>query len=310
MEETNVISVPTGAINGTLSHAIAPNAAKLAAVTVIASLPVRLPKRGTISEGVCSNISVAKDFTFMDLVGQGNPAARRENRSGSGLDAGGFTMVVLLVVMAIMAVGASALLPTWRQQAIRENEEELIFRGNQYARALVLYARKNNNILPANIDVLYTGKFLRKKYKDPITGEDFGLTGAGQPPGAAGRGSLGSGRASTAGSASGRGGQFIGAIQGFYSTSTDTSIRTYREQTRYIDWPFTVQTAQMMMGLPFGRGPNNGRPGGDQGRPTPPVRGGGPADGRGGPVGGRGLQIPPPGRGAPPPQGRRGGGGL
>ena len=190
----------------------------------------------------------------MDLVGQGSSGAVRIKRAGSGLDAAGFTMVVLLVVMAVMAVGMAALLPTWRQQAIRENEEELIFRGNQYARSLVLYARKNNNLLPANIDVLYTGKFLRKKYKDPITGEDFGMMGPGQPPGAAGRGSLGAGRASTAGSASGRGTQIIGSIQGFYSTSTDTSIRKYREQTRYIDWPFTVQTAQMMMGLPFGGG--------------------------------------------------------
>jgi type II secretory pathway pseudopilin PulG len=233
------------------------------------------------------------------------------------LDAGGFTMVVLLVVMAVMAIGASALLPTWRQQAIRESEEELIFRGNQYARALVLYARKNNNLLPANIDVLYTGKFLRKKWKDPITGEDFGMMGPGQPPGAAGRGSLGSGRASTAGSASGRGTQVVGSIQGFYSTSTDTSIRKYQEQTRYIDWPFTVQTAQMMMGLPAGRGRNAGPFGGDQGRQGGPTRGG-PGDGgrAGGPVGGRGgVQVPPgrTGGGQSPPAGapviRRGGGG-
>jgi type II secretory pathway pseudopilin PulG len=240
------------------------------------------------------------------------------------LDAAGFTMVVLLVVMAVMAVGTAALLPTWRQQAIRENEEELIFRGNQYARALVLYARKNNNLLPANIDVLYTGKFLRKKYKDPITGEDFGLMGPGQPPGSAGRGSLGSGRASTAGSASGRGTQVIGSIQGFYSTSTDTSIRVYQQQQRYIDWPFTVQTAQMLMGLPAGRGRNAGPFGGDQGRQGGP-RGGGPTPGRGpdGGLGGRGgmppdgrgggLQVPPGGRGGgpqAPPVGRGGRGGL
>ena len=90
-------------------------------------------------------------------------------------------MVVLLIVMAVMAVGMTTLLPTWRQQAIREKEEELIFRGNQYARALVLYSRKNNNLLPANIDVLYDGKFLRRKRKDPITGEVFGLLPAGQP---------------------------------------------------------------------------------------------------------------------------------
>jgi type II secretory pathway pseudopilin PulG len=225
------------------------------------------------------------------------------------LDAGGFTMVVLLVVMAIMAVGASALLPTWRQQAIRENEEELIFRGNQYARALVLYARKNNNLLPPNVEVLYTGKFLRKKYKDPITGEDFGLTGPGQPPGSTGRGSLGSGRATQPGSASGRGTMVVGSIQGVYSTSTDTSIRVYRDQQRYVDWPFTVQTAQALMGRANVPRPPDGR-GGDNGRSGGPIRGGGPADGRSAGPGSRGLQVPPGGRAVPlPPQGRRGGGG-
>ena len=249
----------------------------------------------------------------MDLVGQGNLVAERENRSGSGLDAGGFTMVVLLVVMAVMAVGASALLPTWRQQAIRENEEELIFRGNQYARALVLYARKNNNLLPPSVEVLYTGKFLRKKYKDPITGEDFGTTGPGQPPPAAGRGNLGSGRASTPPPSSGRGGtQTLGSIHSFFSTSTDTSIRRYQDQTRYIDWPFNVQTAQQRMGAATGNRSN---------APVSPARGGpgrgGSGDGaRGAPVGGRGgVQLPPgrSGGGQPPPAGapagRRGGGG-
>ncbi|HUR22032.1 MAG TPA: hypothetical protein VMZ90_14550 [Vicinamibacterales bacterium] len=250
----------------------------------------------------------------MDLVGQGNRAAAPENRAGSGLDAGGFTMVVLLVVMAVMAIGTAALLPTWRQQAIRENEEELIFRGNQYARAVVLYARKNNNMLPADIDVLYTGKFLRKKYKDPITQEPFGLLAAGQPPGSAGRGVLGNGRASAAGS--GRGQVVIGSIQGVYSTSSDTSIRVYQNQQRYIDWPFTFQTAQLRMGQVTGRGltPGDGLRSGNPARGGPPT-----GPGRGGiqvPPGGRGggIQIPPgggrTGGGQPPPIGRGGRGGV
>jgi type II secretory pathway pseudopilin PulG len=124
----------------------------------------------------------------MYLEGQGCSGPKRvSSRPHTRFDDGGFTMVVLLVVMAVMAVGMTAMLPTWRQQAIREKEEELIFRGNQYARALVLYSRKNNNLLPANIDVLYEGKYLRKKWKDPITNADFGLLPAGQPANA-GRG--------------------------------------------------------------------------------------------------------------------------
>ncbi|NQW02781.1 MAG: hypothetical protein HQ485_02000 [Acidobacteria bacterium] len=239
-------------------------------------------------------------------------------------------MVVLLVVMAVMAIGMSALLPTWRQQAIREQEEELIFRGNQYARALVLFSRKNNNLLPPDIDVLYTGRYLRKKYKDPITGEDFGLMPAGQPAGAAGRGSGAGGQQGGQNQTGGRGQtgqqsgfgaptgtQVVGSIQGVYSTSTDASIRIYQNQERYIDWPFTVQTAQLLMGVARGggaggRGGNQGGANGQGGDGGPGgVRVGGP--GRGG-APGRGVGQPPAGgtgRGAAPPTtvGGRGRGG-
>lgn len=64
-------------------------------------------------------------------------------------------------------------LPAWRHQAQREKEAELIFRGQQYARAIGLYQRKLAGSFPPNIDVLVEQRFLRKKYKDPITGEDF-----------------------------------------------------------------------------------------------------------------------------------------
>jgi type II secretory pathway pseudopilin PulG len=265
----------------------------------------------------------------MELGGQGYRNARRLSlRPCSELDAQGFTMVVLLVVMAIMAIGMSALLPKWGQQNLREKEEELIFRGNQYARALVLYSRKNGNTLPSNIDVLYTGKYLRKKYKDPITGEDFGLLAAGQPPGTAGRGApsgqqgtgqqgtgrgsqtSGAGRGST-GMGAPSGTQIVGQIQGVYSKSTDTSIRVYQNQQRYIDWPFTIQMAQLMMGRGVGpgvqQGPGRGDGRGDgRGNPTGLGRG----DGRGGNPG-RGIGPPggQPGRGGPGPGGQPGRGG-
>lgn len=331
VEATSVITVPAGAVNGTLSHAAAPSATTAASAMLLPKLPAQELRLEGSGEGVCSNMRVAKDFTFMDLVGQGCSDANRLRRSASGLDARGFTMVVLLVVMAVMAIGTAALLPTWRQQAIREQEEELIFRGNQYARALVLYSRKNSNLLPANIDVLYTGKYLRKKYKDPITGDEFGLLPAGQPPGAAGRGSLGGAPPSQSGGRSGgvgatpqggrgapSGTQIVGSIQGVYSKSTNTSIRVYQNQQRYIDWPFTVQTAQLMMGLArgIGAGGQPGRAGGDGGRGGPGgARGVGPGTGGARGVGspGRGVQPGPAGRGgaAPPtPVGGRGRGGL
>ena len=72
-----------------------------------------------------------------------------------------------------MAVLMSALLPVWSHMATREKEEELIFRGKQYARAIGLFQRKFANTAPPTIDVLVEQRFLRKKYKDPITNDDF-----------------------------------------------------------------------------------------------------------------------------------------
>jgi type II secretory pathway pseudopilin PulG len=82
-------------------------------------------------------------------------------------------MAALLVGLSIMAVVMSAALPVWSQHMKREREEELIWRGNQYARAVGLFQRKFANTFPPTIDILVEQRFLRKKYKDPITNEDF-----------------------------------------------------------------------------------------------------------------------------------------
>jgi len=82
-------------------------------------------------------------------------------------------MAALLVGMTIMAIFMSMALPAWRTAAQREKEAELIFRGQQYARAIVLFQRKYANTFPPNVQILLDGHFLRKKYKDPITDGDF-----------------------------------------------------------------------------------------------------------------------------------------
>ena len=84
-------------------------------------------------------------------------------------------MAALLVAMSVMAVFMTIALPVWNTQAQREKEAELVFRGEQYARAVMLYQRKFANALPPSVDVLLNDRYLRKKYKDPITGGDFQL---------------------------------------------------------------------------------------------------------------------------------------
>jgi type II secretory pathway pseudopilin PulG len=84
-------------------------------------------------------------------------------------------MAALLVGLSVLAVLMTMALPVWTHYAKREKEEELIWRGQQYARAIGLFQRKYANTFPPNLQVLLDQKFLRKKYKDPITNDDFML---------------------------------------------------------------------------------------------------------------------------------------
>jgi type II secretory pathway pseudopilin PulG len=89
----------------------------------------------------------------------------------NGVD--GYAMAALLVALAIMSLVWTMAIPAWRTMVQREKEAELIFRARQYAHAITLYQRRFANAFPPSVDVLVQQKFLRKKYKDPITGQDF-----------------------------------------------------------------------------------------------------------------------------------------
>src|SRR4026209_1997287 len=132
------------------------------------------------------------------LIHMGLPGQPMPGRSQRGA-----AMVALLVAMGIMAIMMTVVMPVWKHAAQREKEEELVFRGLQYAHAIGLFSRKYANAFPPTIDVLVEQRFLRKKFKDPITNEDFlpltagqgapGAAGAQAASGAAGRGGAGRG---------------------------------------------------------------------------------------------------------------------
>ncbi len=116
----------------------------------------------------------------------------------------GFAMAALLVAMTVMAIMMGVLLPAWRTQVQREREAELVFRGQQYVQAIELYSRRYGGF-PTSLDSLTSqnNRFLRKVYKDPVTGEDFQLVYFGQvalaPPAQAGQpGQAGRGAAAPA----------------------------------------------------------------------------------------------------------------
>src|SRR5262245_50395301 len=166
-------------------------------------------------------------------------------------------MAALLVAISIMAVMMTVAMPVWKQIAQREKEEELIFRGTQYAHAIGLFQRKFANASPPTLEVLVEQKFLRRKYKDPITNDDFvpilaGQSAAGnaQQSAAQGRGQ-GAGASGAAQPTSPTGtsgppvstGGVSGGIIGVTSKSKNQSIRIYNGRSHYNEWAF-VYVAQ------------------------------------------------------------------
>src|ERR1700682_387123 len=81
--------------------------------------------------------------------------------------------VMLFVTLLLIALALEA--PKIGQQIKREREEELIHRGQEYATAIKKFYRANNGQYPVSLDQLENSnnrRFLRKRYKDPITGKD------------------------------------------------------------------------------------------------------------------------------------------
>ncbi len=210
----------------------------------------------------------------------------------------GYAMAALLVGLSVMAVLMSALLPVWSHMARREKEEELIFRGKQYARAIGLFQRKYANTAPPSIDVLLEQRFLRKKYKDPITNDEFqpiyANQAAIQPPGggpSATRPGQQPGDPVSAPPApavqsgfGGTGGGVQGGVIGVTSKSKDTSIKLYNGRSKYNEWAFVYIQTAARPGLPGGPGQpaGPGQPGGpgQQGQPFG-MPGGAPGQGPG-----------------------------
>jgi type II secretory pathway pseudopilin PulG len=89
----------------------------------------------------------------------------------------GFSLPALIFFMTAASIFIAAAVPVYQMQAKRDAEEELIFRGGEYTRAIQKYQRKFG-VYPTSIDQLVSTnglRFLRKAYKDPITGKDFRL---------------------------------------------------------------------------------------------------------------------------------------
>jgi type II secretory pathway pseudopilin PulG len=107
-----------------------------------------------------------------------SPGVKGRHRQSQG----GYILITLLLFVALLTIFATAVEETIKQQIMRDREEELIHRGVQYSRAVRHYYKKFGRY-PTRIEDLEstnTIRFLRKRYKDPMTGKDFKLLHQGE----------------------------------------------------------------------------------------------------------------------------------
>ena len=87
----------------------------------------------------------------------------------------GYTLLMVVFMVASMLILAAAASQSVLTQGRREKEEEMVWRGQQYARAIGLYYRKFGKY-PTKVDDLVKQtngvRFLRQAYTDPMNKDD------------------------------------------------------------------------------------------------------------------------------------------
>jgi hypothetical protein len=86
----------------------------------------------------------------------------------------GFALLLVFLMAAAIAITLYTQIPRVAFQSQRQKEQLLIERGEQYKRAIQLFVRANNRY-PSKMEDLENfnnRRFLRHKYKDPVTGKD------------------------------------------------------------------------------------------------------------------------------------------
>jgi hypothetical protein len=96
------------------------------------------------------------------------PTTRRQNQAG-------YTLLLAVFMVASMIIVAAAAAPSVLTEGRREKEADLVWRGEQYKRAIGLYYRKFGKY-PTKVEDLTNQtngvRFLRQAYADPMNKDD------------------------------------------------------------------------------------------------------------------------------------------
>jgi type II secretory pathway pseudopilin PulG len=92
---------------------------------------------------------------------EGRPAPRKN----------GYALLIVMMMATILLISLTAALPNVYVEGQREREDELIFRGQQYARAIALFHQQFNRYPTSVKELLHTNNmsFLRRAYRDPMS---------------------------------------------------------------------------------------------------------------------------------------------
>jgi type II secretory pathway pseudopilin PulG len=191
----------------------------------------------------------------------------------------GYALIVILLLAALVLIGLSAAVPRLLTQGQREKEEELIFRGEQYKRAIGRFYKKFGRYPTKIEELLETNQraFLRREFLDPMTqsgkwrlirvgplGELIGSVNERKPlrpsggpapsgqapqPRSGGSGSPSPPQTGGSGSAAGSSdGSSPYPLAGVASTSTARSIRLYEGYNSYHQWEFIYDPVKEALG--------------------------------------------------------------
>lgn len=87
----------------------------------------------------------------------------------------GFTFVAVMLSVAILGIMATVGFPVWSHITLREQEKELIFRGERYALAIKNYQRAHQGAYPSSLEQLIKDvriRYLRRLWVDPVSEQD------------------------------------------------------------------------------------------------------------------------------------------
>jgi type II secretory pathway pseudopilin PulG len=169
----------------------------------------------------------------------------------------------------VASVLVAMALPSWSHAIQREKEEELIFRGLQYAEAIRVFQARFGRY-PVRLEELISvnPRCIRQLWTDPMTDSgEWGLiyaqgTGGRQQAGQkvagvtperqqAGPVAGGSGPSQLGGSQSGRrSARAVAPILGVHSTSSEQAIKQFSGGAVHSDWLFTVDLFPAVQPMP------------------------------------------------------------